>query len=79
MHATFLVLTIISSNGIETWHERTSVAALCHGHALLLAQKAAARGSSVRYSCKRSIVVAGLRHRAGAQAGPLRSAKRGSE
>lgn len=56
MDTTFLVLTIIFANGIETWHEATTLDAVCQGRALQMAQRAAARGFSVRYSCTKSIV-----------------------
>jgi hypothetical protein len=60
METTFLVLTIFFANSIETWHERTAFAAVCHGQALQMAQKAAAQGWSIRYSCNKSIVMKGV-------------------
>lgn len=65
MDTIFLVLTIVLASGIETWHERTALAAVCHGRALVLAQKAAARGWSIRYSCSKSIVGERLPREAG--------------
>ena len=56
MDATLLVLTIIFANGIETRHERTAFPAICHGQALHMAKRAAARGWTIRYSCTKSIV-----------------------
>lgn len=56
MDTVFLILTIIFANGTETWHERTMFDAVCHGRALQMAQRAAARGLSIRYSCSKSIV-----------------------
>jgi hypothetical protein len=51
------VLTILFANSIETWHERTAFAAVCHGQALLLAQRAAEKGWSIRYSCSKAAVM----------------------
>jgi len=57
METTFLVFTILFANSIETWHEQTAFAAVCHGQALLLAQRAAEKGWSIRYSCSKAAVM----------------------
>ena len=61
MDITFLALTIIFANGFETWHERTALAVVCHGQALLLARKAAAKGWSIRYSANMRSLATGCR------------------
>ena len=58
MDTTFLVVTIIFANGysMPLAMERTVFDAVCHGRALHWTQFAAAKGESVRYSCRKSIL-----------------------